>query len=210
MIILKLFSIVIFLKKLYGTCGKSVFVYANKENLQEEYALKLFYVNDKLKFDFDREFGFKIAEKNSPFIIKYFCETAMNLTKELVDLLSNYYDLNKINFTGLIDMSVVMNKTFKLPSYTTGRKFPYPPYSGILMEFGNGTSVGKMYSSPQNMPEERLIKIFYGIISSLQIFHSIGIVHGDIKGNNYILVKDDIVKLSMYNIIIIIYYNSYY
>jgi serine/threonine protein kinase len=160
--------------------------------------LKTFYVKVKgdKKDEIDKKFGARITQENNPFIIKYHCKLEVDLTKEILDHLSVFYNLNEVDLTGMLKTPLV-NKTFRIPEplFTSPYPFPKPPYDGFLMEYANGTTLGKL--SFRNMTEERLIKILYGIISSIQTLHSIGVIHNDIKGNNYILLPNYVVKLCM-------------
>jgi serine/threonine protein kinase len=177
----------------YGTAGRFVFIFADNNNSNEIYALKAF-CRKEPRNEIDKVFGARISQENSPFVIKYFCKLKVDLTEDILNHFSFYYNLNEIDFSGMLKTPLV-DKTFDTPKHLSPRSFPRPPYDGTLMEYADGITLGKLRYT--NMTEERLIRILYGVISSIQTLHSIGIVHNDIKGNNYVVLPNDMVKLCM-------------
>ncbi len=65
----------------------------------------------------------------------------------------------------------------------------------IVMEFVQGTSLTDLIRNKGTLKPESVIKFAGQMLSGLQLAHSMGILHRDIKSDNILITSDDQVKI---------------
>jgi len=70
----------------------------------------------------------------------------------------------------------------------------------IVMEFVDGQDLKKIIRAHGALPIERVLNIGIGICAGLGFAHRAGIVHADVKPQNVLMTKDDVVKITDFGI----------
>lgn len=70
----------------------------------------------------------------------------------------------------------------------------------IVMEFIEGQDLKKIIKASGTLPIDRAVNLAIGICAGLGFAHRAGIVHADVKPQNILLTKDDVVKITDFGI----------